>query len=378
MRWTLKDGLLNGRGEERDRSDIWDSLGHAVGNVWPRLRWWIMHHIPSEDDTDWFTRANRIMDNDDEGCIEDLDIAAKHSSLGKVGFFSACLSFNLFLVAHLVLASVSPEAYDAACQIIRTLASSGSDFECLVRSGVNPFFMIYAFADCGVPLPCCFSRELLWKHLDGIIEERCWRGLGSNHADAQSSSSPSVNLGPPYVCGRKDDPESIIELLTLDHRDLSLAAKPDSEPIHKLHIAVSDCYWLSTGEMGTVWYEAQDLDDGDIPPFAVMDALTRILPHCRGKILEVHTNSVRLLWGIGGAPSGAWCVVRSICDSHQVHLRAKWDQLRGWGNRLHAHPARGSAPVPGRDADLVSAVVEQLRMLDGSTSYRGMVGHLLK
>jgi hypothetical protein len=95
VRWTLKDGLLNGRGEERDRSNMWDSLGHAVGNVWPHLRWWIMHHIPSEDDIDWFTWANRIVDGDDEGCIEDPDIAAKHSSLGKVGFFSACLSFKL-------------------------------------------------------------------------------------------------------------------------------------------------------------------------------------------------------------------------------------------------------------------------------------------
>jgi hypothetical protein len=279
--------------------------------------------------------------------------------------------------AHLVLASVSPEAYDAACQIIRTLASSGSDFEYLVRSGVNPFFMIYAFADCGVPLPNCFSRELLWKHLDGILEARCWRGLGSNHADAQSGSTSTVKCGSPYIRGMKDDPEGIIESLTVDHR-LLLAAKPDSTPVHQLQIAISDCYWLSVSEMGAVWFEAQDLDDGDIPPFAVIDALTRILPHCRGKILEVRTNSIRLLWGICGAPSGAWCVVRSICDSHQVHLRAKWDQLRGWGNRLHAHPARGSAPVPGRDADLASAVVEQLRMLDSSAAYRGMVGHLLK
>jgi hypothetical protein len=281
-------------------------------------------------------------------------------------------------VTHLVLASVSPEAYDAACQIIRTLASSGSDFECFVRSGVNPFFMIYAFADCGVPLPCCFSRELLWKHLDGIIEARCWRGLGANHADAPSGSSSRVNLGSPYVCDRQGDPEGILESLTLAHRNSPLVANPDSAPANLLRIAISDCYWLSMGEMGTVWYEARDLGDEDIPPFVVIDALTRVLPHYRGKILEVRTNSVRLLWGICGAPSGAWCVVRSMCDSHKVRLRAKWDQLRGWGNRLHAHPARGSTPVPGREADLVSAVIEQLRMLDGSAAYRGMVGHLLK
>jgi hypothetical protein len=95
MRWSLKDGLLNGRGEERDRSSMWDSLGHAVDNVWPHLRWWVMRHVPSEDDTYWFTGASRIADHDDEGCIEDPDIGAKHSSLGQVGFFSTCLSFNL-------------------------------------------------------------------------------------------------------------------------------------------------------------------------------------------------------------------------------------------------------------------------------------------
>jgi hypothetical protein len=273
-------------------------------------------------------------------------------------------------------ASVSSEAYDTACKIIRTLSSRGTDFGCLVRSGDNPFFIIYAFADCGVSLPDCFSRELLWKHLDALIGARCWRGLASNPAEAQSGSSVRANLGSPYVCDRQDDPEGIIESLTLAHRNSPLVANPDSAPVHPLQIAISNCYWLATGEMGTVWYEAQDLDDGDIPPFAVIDALTRVLPHCRGKILEVRTNCVRLMWGVCGAPSGAWCVVRSICDSHNVHLRAKWDELRGFGSRLHAHPARSSAPVPGRDADLVSAVVEQLRMLDGSAACRGMMGHL--
>jgi hypothetical protein len=95
LRWALKDGLLNGRGEERDRSSMWSSLNCAVGSMWPHLRSWIMRHIPSDDDTEWFTGADRIPDDDDEGCVNDPDIAAKHSSLGQVGFFSACPSFKL-------------------------------------------------------------------------------------------------------------------------------------------------------------------------------------------------------------------------------------------------------------------------------------------
>ena len=273
---------------------------------------------------------------------------------------------------------MSPEAYDTSCELIRTLASSGTDFRCLVRSGVNPFFVIYAFADCGVSLPDCFSRELLWKHLDGILEARSWRGLGYNHAYSQSSRSPSVNRGSPYVCNREDDPEGIVELLTLVHRNLPLAAKPDSAPVHKLHIAISDSHWLSTGDMGAVWYEARDLDDEDIPSFAVIDSLTRVLPYCRGGVLEVRTNNVRLLWGVCGAPSGAWLVVRSICHKHNVRLRATWDGLRGLSSRLYAHPARGAVPVPGRDAGAVSAVVEKLRVLEDSAAYRAMAGHLLR
>jgi hypothetical protein len=94
VRWSLKDGLLNGRCEELDRSRMWDTLGHAVGNVWPHLRGWIMHHIPSDDNTEWFSGADRI-DAIDEGVIADPDIATKYSSLERVGFFSTHPSFNV-------------------------------------------------------------------------------------------------------------------------------------------------------------------------------------------------------------------------------------------------------------------------------------------
>ncbi len=80
--------------------------------------------------------------------------------------------------------------------------------------------------------------------------------------------------------------------------------------------------WVANGDMGTIWYEARELEDEDVAPFTVTDTLTRVLPYCRDGILEIHTNNVRLLWGVCGAPSGAWLVVMSICHDHGVHLRA--------------------------------------------------------
>ena len=46
-----------------------------------------MHHIPSDDSTEWFSGTDRI-DATDEGVITDPDITTKHSSLERVGFFS--------------------------------------------------------------------------------------------------------------------------------------------------------------------------------------------------------------------------------------------------------------------------------------------------
>jgi hypothetical protein len=74
----------------------------------------------------------------------------------------------------------------------------------------------------------------------------------------------------------------------------------------------------------------------DVPPPRGYRHPPLVLPHYRGEILEVRTNSIRLLWGVCGAPSGAWCVVRSICDSHNVHVRTKWDELKGSSNRLRS------------------------------------------
>lgn len=272
---------------------------------------------------------------------------------------------------------MSPKAYDNACALVRALATRGTDFGQLVKYRVNPFFVIYAFADCGISLPDSFSRELLWKHLDAILEARCWRGLGSNHMNAQGNGSTNVTHGSSNPWHKNDDPEGIIEVLTLIHGHVPFTQEPESAPLHKLHIAINDSHWVATG-VGTVWYEAQDLEDDDIAAFAVIDALTRVLPSCRGGTLEIRTNSIRLLWGVCGAPSGAWFVVRSICHSHSVHLQAKWDELRGLDTRLHAHPARGTAPHPSRDAHVVNLVVEGLGALKGFAAYRSMADHLMR
>jgi hypothetical protein len=136
--------------------------------------------------------------------------------------------------------------------------------------------------------------------------------------------------------------------------------------------------WVANGDMGTIWYEAQELEDEDVASFAMIDSLTRFLPRCRGGILEVRTNNVRLLWGVCGAPSGAWPVVMSICHGHDVLLRGKWDELKGLSPRAYAHLGRGSAPVPARNADIVNRVVEELGILKGTAAYGSMASHLMR
>jgi hypothetical protein len=86
--WTLTDGLLNGRNDERDRSAMWGTLGRAVNNVWPELGDWIMCNKPSDSDTIWFSSTERIRVGD-EGYIDDPMLARKYSSLDRKGFHSS-------------------------------------------------------------------------------------------------------------------------------------------------------------------------------------------------------------------------------------------------------------------------------------------------
>ena len=92
VQWTLRNGLMNGRSEDRDRSRMWAPLFDAINIFWPDLRTWIMHYTPSDNNTDWFIRSGGFGGSD--SCIDSRDIASRYSSLDRVGFNSPW-SFSL-------------------------------------------------------------------------------------------------------------------------------------------------------------------------------------------------------------------------------------------------------------------------------------------
>jgi hypothetical protein len=121
VQWTLRDGLMNGRSEDRDRSRMWTPLCDALDKFWPDLRKWIMHYTPSDDNTDWFIWSGRFGDSD--RCIDHRDIASRYSSLDRVGFNSPCSFFlkaNAFVTYHVLF------FLDVQCQPRRTVPPAGS------------------------------------------------------------------------------------------------------------------------------------------------------------------------------------------------------------------------------------------------------------
>ncbi|KAH9987295.1 hypothetical protein BJV74DRAFT_796536 [Russula compacta] len=285
--WTVRDDRLGGRTEQRDRSRMWDLLGTAVNNVWPNIWGWIMSHTPFDNDMEWFTWDNGI-NSTNEDYISDPGIAAKPSSFERMGF------------------SMSDRAYDTACELIRVHAAKGTNFGYLV-DGINSFFLIYACADCGIPLPEKISREFLWKHLDAIIGAKCWRGLGSRSQFAQASPSASVSQS---EFSTEEDPENIVTRLLLGSYRSSCrgatARGPDQVPVVQLQIVIAGKRWMARGSMGTVWSSSVCLDERDVACFAVMDLLARLLPSYRGVILEIVTNDVPLLLGLFNPSMGGW------------------------------------------------------------------------
>lgn len=85
--WTVTNGLLNGRNEDRDRSRMWNTLDCAVSRVWPELKGWIMRNTPFSNDYEWFSSTSTI--DDYHRYIYDPDLATKDSSLDRVGFRSS-------------------------------------------------------------------------------------------------------------------------------------------------------------------------------------------------------------------------------------------------------------------------------------------------
>jgi hypothetical protein len=283
---------------------------------------------------------------------------------------------------------VTPYTYATACKVLKVVARSDYNLQILVDK-INPFFMIYACADCDIPLPNNFSRQLLWKHLDAILRAKCWRGLGSARKTMQYHTSTDADHVPPKISRKgEEDPDDILKTLlklsisqSESRFDPTPAPAPVAvdvpRPVHGLQITIKDYKWIAKAQVGTVWYEAGDLyDDDDIACFAVIDSLTRLLPSCRGGILEICTGDFRLLWGVGGAPSGAWSMVHAVCKEYNVRLRGKWIAREGLDPWAQINPTE--ITVPPRDRDVVDWIVNEFmqRQSDSKAAYRCMVEHL--
>ena len=386
VQWTVKDGLLNGRNDERDRRNMWRPLSDTVHKFWPNLGVWIMNHTPSEANMEWFTGPWEICDNDH--CTDSSNITAEHSSLARVGFYSQCFPFpfsevNAF-VAYRVLflgCAVSDNSYMAACELVVSLQESASVLQSLMDKGVNPFFLIYLCADCNVPLPAGFSLQLLWKHLAALIRAQCWRGLGSNAAILQQRPKSSVVFLPPEYSHTGEDPEgNVTKLLAVAVKDRPFPEAPlTPSPPRKVQITITGHRWVALTPVGILWYQAGDLDERDVSSLAVIDTLTRLLPHCREGTLEIHTNDVQLLWGYYGAPTGAWVVARAACASYDVHLRAEWDELKGLNTDPALYRSDETGPTPRRDPAVVNVVLDRFRGLEvNSAAYDCMAGHFTR
>jgi hypothetical protein len=385
--WTVNDSLLPGHCEERDRSGMWNTLRGAIHNVWPNLKEWIMKNVPGEDNRAWFTRADGIGAGE-EDYIADPHIATKHSSSERVGFFCTFspprVSEMKYPVTHCVcpqsFVAVSENAYNAACALVQDLAGRDRKLLCLLDAGINPFFIIYACADCGISLPHRFSLELFWRHLDAIIQAQCWRGLGANRAymiqESTRGGSPAM---PSKFSLKDDDPQGILgSLMAIAIQSHMPVKMSDSAPVHQLCIAIRGGQWIAQSELGGMWFDASDLADNDVAPFAVLDSLTRVLPRWSGGIVHINSQNVQLLWGVCGGPhSGAWTVVWALCESHHVQLRGQWAGLDFRDMHLPADPRKRAALVPVRNANVVGAVVQELGVMKGGNrAYQHMICHL--
>lgn len=308
--------------------------------------------------------------------------------------------FILCLTTVFIRCTVTPSAYDAACKVIKGLARTDPDLQCLAYGEINPLFVIYACADSNVPLPKYFSRQLLWKHLDATLRAKCWRGLGSARANMQHYTGADADHVPSKIFRKgEEDPDGILQSLlklSLTHPRWRSRFDPTSEPapavvevdvprpVHRLQITIKEYKWVAKAQMGTVWYEAGDLyGEDDIACFAVIDSLTRLLPSCQGGILEISTGNIRLLWGVGGpAPSGsgAWSVVQAVCKEYGVNLRGKWVEPEPRGPDPWARIDPTLINVPPRDREVVNSVVNGFvqRELDSKVACRRMVEHLFR
>jgi hypothetical protein len=230
-----------------------------------------------------------------------------------------------------------------------------------------------------------------------------WCGPGSAHGQASTSTTgrdrvfSTTQIGFPW---QDDDERCEPEAsTTIDHSSPPAPvalhhnkATTTTAEQHELRLIISGCRWVAStgGNIGTFWHEASDLGDGDgdVASFALLDTLTRWLPHWQGGILHVRTNDVCILRGIRGAhrDSGAvWHAVRSLCGQYDVRLSA--EVVEPSSGILYARDNTRGGKYPAgttlstralRNPDVVDAAVKWLMESgqQGSTAYRTMLRHL--
>ncbi|KAI0255003.1 hypothetical protein BJV78DRAFT_1151838 [Lactifluus subvellereus] len=363
VQWMIRDGLLGGRLDPRESTDIWGNLHYAIHHVWPTLHKWIMAYVPNQKDAHWFGRAETLR-ADYYDWVVDPNLAQKKSSTERIGF------------------SMSPEAFESASALIQELAARRDNiFDHLLKAEINPFFMIYAFADSEVSLPDGFSRQLFWKHLDAILTFQHWKGLDYTRELASGSTGPRRATLSRFRFPPEDDPEDIVGKLAALKQTGKIPPTPEplGLPVHALRLAVYDDYWGARSEQGTFWYQMSGMSDEDAAPYALLDVFTRWLPEWRGGVVKVSTSDVCLMWGLRSERPGAWLAVRALCKEFHVELRDKYlDPLE---NSLHLpeYRAERATPAPPRDPKIVDAAVRELMRpeLSGNKSSGVMLRHLM-
>jgi hypothetical protein len=195
----------------------------------------------------------------------------------------------------------------------------------------------------------------------------------------------ATQLGFPWQGDDEDEPEAIA---TIDRSPpVALLNNATTGPReHELRLIITGYRWVASSDMGTFWHEASDLDDKDIASFALLDTLTRWLPHWQGGILHVRTNDVCVVRGIRGAhcdSSVVWHAVRSLCGQYDVQLNAKVVEpssgiLYARGNARGHKYAAGPVRRALRNPDVVNAAVKWMMESEqqGSIVLRTMLRHL--
>jgi len=240
-----------------------------------------------------------------------------------------------------------------------------------VKCAVDPFSLDHAFADCDMPLSNRLSKRWCWKHLDDVLRAQCRCGPDPTH----EQGSPSTGLRNRVVATQFEFEVIVNHLLAL--HDPAGTPEHIELPIHDLRLIISGFCWVANSSVGTFRSEASDFDADDVASFALLDTLTRWLPHWQGGILLVHTNDGCIVRGILRMFSGLWAIVQALCAQYGVQLRARMVEHPDIVVRLRSG-CRTSSPKALRNLDVVDAAIKLLAVSGprDNTAYRKIVKHL--